>query len=115
MQIEIRTRGIEMTNDIRQHIERRIRFALGRFGAEVDSVLVRLDDINGPRGGVDKRCHIVVVGSRIGALTVDERDADMIAVVERALDRAARSARRSLERLQWKMARLDRAMRPFPV
>jgi ribosomal subunit interface protein len=111
MQIEIRTRGIETTNELRQHIERRIHFALGRFGAEVSSALVRLDDINGPRGGVDKRCHIVVVGARVGALTVDELDADVIAVVDRALDRAARSVRRSLERQQWHRARLDRAMR----
>jgi putative sigma-54 modulation protein len=111
MQIEIRTRGIEMTSALRQQIERRILFALDRFGAEVTSVLVRLDDINGPRGGVDKRCHIVVVGARIGALTVDEVDADVHMAVERALERAARTVRRTLERLQWKTARLDRAMR----
>lgn len=111
MQIEIRTRGIETTNELRSRVERRIRSALGRFGAELSSVLVRLDDINGPRGGVDKRCHVVIAGSRIGAVAVYELDADMIVAVEVALERAARSVRRSLERLQWKTVRLHRAMR----
>lgn len=111
MQIDIKTRGIETTQALRQHIERRIHFAFGRFGAEVSSVQVRLDDINGPRGGVDKRCHVVIAGARIGALTIDELDADAIVAVELALERAARSVRRSLERLQWKVARLERAMR----
>ena len=111
MQIEIRARGIETTNELRQHIERRIHCAFERFGTEIDSVLVRLDDINGPRGGVDKRCHLVITGSRIGALTVDELDADVLMAIEAALGRAARSTRRALQRLQWKTARLDRAMR----
>jgi putative sigma-54 modulation protein len=111
MQIEIKTRGIETTNELRSRVERRIRFALGRFGAEVSSVLVRLDDINGPRGGVDKRCHVVIAGARIGGVTIDALDADMIVAVELALARAARSVRRSLERLRWKATRVERATR----
>jgi hypothetical protein len=36
------------------HIERRLRFALARFGSRVERVIVFLHDRNGPRGGIDK-------------------------------------------------------------
>lgn len=35
---------------------RPLEFALGRFGARVRSLTVRLADLNAPRGGVDKHC-----------------------------------------------------------
>lgn len=36
---------------------RRLEFALGRLGARVRSLTVRLADLNAPRGGVDKHCR----------------------------------------------------------
>ena len=39
----------------------RLRRALGRLRGLVTRVKVRLDDINGPAGGVDKRCSVEVL------------------------------------------------------
>jgi hypothetical protein len=58
MQIDIKARGFRLTEGLRTRAERRIRFALGSTSGRVRSVVMRLADENGPRGGVDKRCTI---------------------------------------------------------
>ena len=39
----------------------RLRRALGRLHGLVTRIKVRLDDVNGPAGGVDKRCRVEVL------------------------------------------------------
>lgn len=53
----------------------RLRRALGRLHGLVARIKVRLDDINGPAGGVDKRCsiEILVHGSNPVAVSATAR------------------------------------------
>jgi hypothetical protein len=39
----------------------RLRRALGRLHGLVARIKVRLDDVNGPAGGVDKRCNVEIL------------------------------------------------------
>ena len=48
MKLELRAKGVRMTDGLRSFIEKRLGFALGRFGHRVRSVRVLLTDINGP-------------------------------------------------------------------
>ncbi len=57
---DIHVSRLALTNSTRQYLERRLSFALGRFDDSVRSVSVALSDVNGPRGGADKRCRILV-------------------------------------------------------
>jgi ribosome-associated translation inhibitor RaiA len=61
-------------------------------------VSVTLEDINGPRGGIDKQCRIVVKLERVGELSFDATDAEVYAAVDAAADRTGRSVQRELER-----------------
>ena len=61
MQIDIQARDFSLTEALRNHAERRIRFALTRCDEHIQRVVMRMSDINGPRGGSDKRCHLQVV------------------------------------------------------
>lgn len=45
---------------LREFGNRRLHFALRRFEDQIRTVTVRLQDENGPRGGVDTRCVITV-------------------------------------------------------
>lgn len=45
----------QRSDALRQYVERRLRFALGRFAHRLDQLQVRLEDVNGPRGGLDQR------------------------------------------------------------
>lgn len=100
MNIEVRFLGLESSDALREHVQRRVHFQIGRFGEEVSSVLVRIADVNGPKGGVDKRCKVTVRGPRLGSATLDELSGDTYAAVDVALDRVAQSVARELQRLR---------------
>lgn len=53
MQLDIRGRSLPLTPALDAYVERRMRFALGRFEPRMRRVTVRVGDENGPRGGVD--------------------------------------------------------------
>lgn len=98
MRLQLRTRNLRHDPSLSDHVRRRLHFALGRFDREVSTVLVRLEDVNGPRGGVDKRCTIDLHGTKVGARRVEVEDTDVVAAVDRAARTAARLVAATLER-----------------
>ncbi len=98
MRIHVRSRGFELTEALRAHAERRLLFALGRFGGRVQSVMLRIDDVNGQRGGADKRCQIAARLAPWGEVRVEEMDGDLYAAISRAADRLDRAVARETER-----------------
>ena len=100
MRIEIQTRGFELTAGLREHAERRLQFALSWAGNEVRAVRVSLFDVNGPRGGNDKRCRIQIPLSGSPNVVVEDAEADLYVAIDRAADRAERTLARRLGRLR---------------
>jgi ribosomal subunit interface protein len=98
MRLEIRRRRLEVSEALRAHVERRLRTALGRFARRVGRVRVYLRDVNGPRGGVDKRCRIVVHLPPAGRAVVSGTGSDPYAVVTRTAERSGRAVKRHLKR-----------------
>lgn len=100
MQIDIQSRGFALTGALRQHIERRVLFALGWADYQVRKVDVRLSDLNGPRGGEDKRCQIQIVAAGIPEILIQDVETDVYVAIDRAADRAGRALARRLEKLR---------------
>lgn len=98
MQIVIQARGFALTTGLREHIERRIRFALDWAKYHVRKVSVRLSDLNGPRGGEDKRCHIQVAIPGGADVVIEDTEADLYVAIDRAADRTRRTLARRVER-----------------
>lgn len=97
MQVTIHAKGVALTSQLRQYIRGRLRVALGRVGAGLERVDVFLEDLNGPRGGVDKRCAVEIAGGG-GVQVFEQRDADVFAAVHVAFDKARTAVARSLAR-----------------
>ncbi|VTT99613.1 ---NA--- : Ribosomal subunit interface protein OS=Candidatus Accumulibacter sp. SK-12 GN=AW08_02343 PE=4 SV=1: Ribosomal_S30AE [Gemmataceae bacterium] len=109
MWVEVIGRGVEVDEAVRYRVERRLRFALGRFGGVLGRVAVHSADVNGPRGGVDKQCRVVadVTGCGYGPVVVQNAAADLAALIDRAADRAGRAVRRRMNRARlsgWRAA-----------
>lgn len=98
MRFDIQARGFELTPALRQHAERRLRFALARAEESVRKVSVRLSDVNGPRGGQDKQCHLRVALNHLSDVLIEDIEADLYAAIDRAADRAGRTVARRLAR-----------------
>lgn len=97
MQIEIQAVSFKLTEGLRNHAERRLRFAFGSTSSKVRGVVMRLADENGPRGGVDKRCSIRAIVSGIAPVVVEQRETDLYVAIDRAADRAGRAVSRKLK------------------
>jgi ribosome hibernation promoting factor len=112
MQFSLSGDRIRVTTSLREYIDRRLHFALGRFGPAIDHVRVRVGDVNGPRGGVDKHCRIVVKLRASGSnpIAVDDNDEDLYAALVRASNRAGRTVARAVERRQGKRGYQRRRM-----
>ena len=98
MQIDVHALGFELTPALREHIERRLHFALARSDAVVARLSVRLSDLNGPRGGEDKRCHLRITLTDAPEVLIEDTEADLYVAIDRAADRAGRTVARRLER-----------------
>ena len=98
MQIDIQARNFPLTKSLRRHVERRLGFALSTRDKHILRIIVRLSDINGPRGGTDKCCHIQVVLPHLLDVVIEDTEADLYAAIDRAVDRAGRAVGRRLMR-----------------
>lgn len=98
MQIDIQARNFTLTNALRGYVKRRLSFALSTRDDHIQRVKVRLSDINGPRGGEDKRCHIQVVLPHLPDVVIEDTEEDLYAAIDLAVDRAGRTVGRRVTR-----------------
>jgi len=98
MRLEMHGVNYGLADELKAYIERRLRFALGRFESRIDGVTLRLTDVNGPRGGIDKRCQVAVALVPRGVVMVEGFDHDPFALVARVAKRVGQSVRRELGR-----------------
>lgn len=76
---------------LREVAERRLRFVMRRLTWLVPRVRVQLSDVNGPRGGVDKRCQVELKTATSGTVVITAMASDWNAALETALARSARA------------------------
>jgi putative sigma-54 modulation protein len=62
MDIIIHARNMRLSAAQRDRAEKRVASSLDRFESRLRRVLVVIEDVNGPRGGADKRCRIRATG-----------------------------------------------------
>ncbi len=98
MQFDIQSNGFSLTDSIRDYTKRRLQFALNRNDKHITRVQVRLADINGPRGGEDKRCQIDLTMSGHSDIVIEDIETNLYVAIDRASERCQRTLARRLER-----------------
>jgi ribosome-associated translation inhibitor RaiA len=91
MQIDIRPSNLALQPEHAERIARRASFALSRLSSRIRRVEVRLADVNGPRGGIDKRCRVLLHLDRGDPMLVEEKGSDLFALIDRAMERVSRA------------------------
>jgi hypothetical protein len=76
---------------LQQVAERRVRLALRRLSWLSPRARVELSDVNGPHGGIDKRCQIELTTDATGPVIVTSMARDWLSALHSAVARAARA------------------------
>ncbi|MBC8213009.1 MAG: HPF/RaiA family ribosome-associated protein [Gammaproteobacteria bacterium] len=98
MQIDIQALNLPLNGATQGHIKRRLGFALSTHDDHIQRVVVRLSDVNGPRGGEDKCCQIRVVLPHLADVVIEDTEVELATAIDRAADRAGRTVARRLAR-----------------
>jgi CBS domain-containing protein/ribosome-associated translation inhibitor RaiA len=98
--VNIRAAGVDLDDDMRGYIRRKLGQKLGKFATSIERVSVRLRDVNGPRGGVDHLCQVKVVLSGLPSVVVEEGRETVGAAIDAAISGVTRSVSRALGRRQ---------------
>lgn len=94
MLIDTRAIGFPLTEPIEDRVQARVTAALAGATGSFRKVTVRLRDVNSARGGVEKRCRIVVATHGRAVAVADAIHSDLYV----AIDAAARRLRRVITR-----------------
>ncbi|OYU30804.1 MAG: hypothetical protein CFE39_11580 [Comamonadaceae bacterium PBBC2] len=99
MQVIFESRDAAATPMRDMSIER-VRFVLRRIATLVPRAKVQFSDVNGPRGGVDKRCQVELSTQAAGTVVIASLAHDWRTALDRSLTRASRVLMRSVQRNQ---------------
>lgn len=114
MQLTFRFSGVKPSDLGDYDYERMLSNALDRFRHRLKQVSVYVEDVNGPRGGVDKQCRCVLHLRRMPPIVVQDKDESMTALMYRVANRAAFALSRKTDR-QSKRGKQNRGGRTNPV
>lgn len=96
MEVVVQARQAQ-AQTLRPLVETRVRAATQRMTGLLSRAVVRLKDLNGPRGGVDKECQIQINTARGDVLVVSSRGSDWRTALEAALARATHALMRRFQ------------------
>ena len=98
MQLDLQSRPFTMTAALKHAVRTQLARLQARFGDWLHYARVRLEDVNGPRGGVDKRCRMVFGLPQMQPIVVQARSEDMYQAIHQASRRAEQALDRELNR-----------------
>ena len=98
MQTRIHSQGFELTGAIRDRVERHIARNLNRYGDELLGIDVYLSDVNGPRGGDDKKAVLRASLRGLPPISISTEHKDLYVAISRSAKRMQRAVKRSLRK-----------------
>lgn len=98
MHFHIRCRKVPFSDEMSRQLGSRLAFALARFDQRIRSVTAILMDLNGPKGGIDKECRLVITLRPRGRVTIKQAAGDFETAIALATGRARHAVSRLLKR-----------------
>ena len=98
MQIFIQSSSFKLTRSLKHYVEKKIKNSLGRRTDDVKRIYVRLFDINGPHGGIDKRCHLHLTLPNMADVVIQNTQDNLYDAINLASIKAKSTLNRRLSR-----------------
>ena len=97
-EVEIRSPDFELTPALRAYTLAHLSAKLAKRHRRIQAVIVRFEDANGSKRGVDKVCRVEVIMPGEDPHIVEETHEDLRAAIDLAADRIEVAVQRDLER-----------------
>ena len=98
MYTKIQSQGFALTVPIKQRVEQQVHRALNRFGDDVLAVDVYLSDVNGQRGGKEKKALMRASLRGLPPISVSTEHQDLYVAISRNVKRLQRTLRSALRK-----------------
>jgi len=98
--LDVRAHGFSLTDALKEYCSDHLVAKLVKHARQIQSVVIRLVDINGPKGGEDKTCEVEVYVRAREPVVVSATDHDLRAAIDAAADRVQNALGRELERVR---------------
>jgi putative sigma-54 modulation protein len=97
-QLDVRADGFPLTEALRQYIADHLAAKLAKHARQIQSVVIRVLDVNGTKGGEDKTCEVEVYLRGRKPVVVSQTDHDLRAAIGGVADRVQNALTRELGR-----------------
>ena len=98
VRLSVRFRRVALTKGYRAAVRRILVSTLGRLAGHIRAIQVWVEDVNGPRGGIDIRCRIGVDLRPRGRISVSAMAADEFSATAKAAVRTRELVDRRVKR-----------------
>jgi len=96
--LDVRAHGFSLTEALRQFSSAHLASKLAKHAEQIHSVVIRLGDVNGIKGGEDKTCEVEVHVRARAPIVVSATDHDLRAAIDAAADRVQNVLQRKIGR-----------------
>ena len=98
MRVTVRFSGGKRPDFGNHDYEQLVKGSLARFGQRLKHVYLYIEDVNGPRGGVDKQCRCVLHLKHMPPVVIQDEGENLGALVYRVADRASYALSQAINR-----------------
>jgi ribosome-associated translation inhibitor RaiA len=103
MELTITDLNIELDNQNKARIRQKVSRTFNKICDHIQKINLTINDINGPKGGKDKRCRIVIHTKGIPDIVITDSQKSIGSAVNIALTRARVTLLKKLKRKQKNM------------
>jgi putative sigma-54 modulation protein len=111
MRVRMVSQKFSITSALHDYLERRLQFAFSPVRNQISEVAVKLRDLNGPRGGQDMMCQIVVNIPGSPEIIIKEVQGNLYTAIDSAVRRTAYRAMEILARRKGEKGKFRRTIR----
>lgn len=120
MELTITDLNVGLSNENLSRIRQKTRRMFGKICDSVKAINVTIDDINGPKGGKDKNCRIIIYTKGIPDIVITDNQVSVMSAVNISLSRARMALLRKVKRKQkqkpaWTEKTLDAGLEKYLV